>query len=114
MDRGGLKWPSDISLSLVILVWKIFISIKGNQKIWEIFVIGRCRNILVELSKNLLQVADSDHWRNTCPQCDTEGWDIAHKLIYVTSNCIISNKVKNHNSQISSKEETRKLKKFKS
>ena len=48
---------------LVILVWKIFISIEGNQKIWEIFVIGRCRNILVELSKNLLQVADSDHWR---------------------------------------------------
>ena len=71
MDRGGLKWPSDIALSLVILVWKIFISIEGNQKIWEIFVIGRCRNILVELSKNLLQVADSDHWRNTCPQCDT-------------------------------------------
>ena len=116
MNRGGLKWPSEIALHLVVLVWKVFISIGRNQQIWKLFVVGRCRNVLVQLSKNILGSTDGDHWRDTCSQCNTEGWDIAHKLIFVTSNCVISNKVKNYNSEICAKarEDPRKLKKFKS
>ena len=114
MDRGGLKWPSEIALHPVVLVLKFFISIERNQQIWKLFVVGRCRNIIVQLSKNILE--NTDHWRDICYQCNTEGWDIAHKLIFVTSNCVISNKVKNYNSEINARarEDQRKLKKFKS
>ena len=66
MDRGGLKWPSEIALHLVVLVWKVCISIERNQQIWKLFVVGRCRNILVQLSKNILESRDGDHWRDTC------------------------------------------------
>ena len=45
-------------------------------------------------------------------QYNTEGWDIANKVIFVISNCINYNKVKNNNSQITTREDRWKLMKI--
>ena len=109
IDRGNLKWPSDIVLDAVVLVWKIFRSIEQNSMLLVQFANRSPRKTLVDLSIKWLEDAQCEHWRNQCHNCKLFGWDYLKKIITITSNCITANKVKNFNSIIVSQSRETKL-----
>ena len=37
IDRGSLKWPSDIVIESIIVLWKIFTKIDGNETLKKEF-----------------------------------------------------------------------------
>ena len=114
MDRGSLKWPSDTAFNSIVLVWRIIMTLKQCLDVWSLFVSFKPRKTLIEISIRFLENDSSEYWRNRCLICNTEGWDIARKLLLVASNCLISNMVKNYNSFVASRgEDSRKLKKLK-
>ena len=47
IDRGNLKWPSDIVLDAVVLVWKVFRVIEQDNDLLTQFAAGSSRKILV-------------------------------------------------------------------
>ena len=116
IERENLKWPSDIVLDAVVFgTWKIFRNIEQSSMLLTEFANGSPRKTLVDLSIKWLEDAQFEHWRNQCHNCKLFGWDYLKKIITITSNCIIANKVKNFNSIIVSqtreKQNFRKLKK---
>ena len=80
----------------------------------EMLVNGPSRNILTELALIFLENGGySEVWNNSCCSCKASRWSIACKLIFVTANCVLANKVNNYNSLVTTKKsEKRKLKKF--
>ena len=100
IDRGNLKWPSEAVIDAVIIVWKLFVLIERNDKMMNQFVSGSSRKILVELATTKIESVQSEIWRNKCVHCDQFGWNYLKRILTITSNCIISNKVKNFNSQV--------------
>ena len=50
IDRGNLKWPSDIVLDAVVLVWKIFRLIEQDNDLLIRFASGAPKKTLLELS----------------------------------------------------------------
>ena len=71
------------------------------------------KNILIQLSVRILEDDSSEPWRNRCLICNTDGCEIVRKLVFVASNCLISNLVRNYNSHVSSRgEDSRKLQKL--
>ena len=98
------------------LLWfgDVFSIIEHNESLLRQST-GPSREILVQLSLTLIELDSNEDWRRSCPNCSTLGWDILSKLVTVTSNCIIANKVKNTNSVLlsSRSENCRKLKKVK-
>ena len=115
-DRGRLKYPTEIVLESVVTLWKIFSIIQNNRELMGALVEGAARKILVELALNsIMDNHDCDVWRNTCPSCDVVGFSILRRLLFVSGNCMIANKVKNYNSMVACRGiEKRKLKKFSS
>ena len=115
-DRGGLKYPSEIVFDSIIVVWKNFLIIEHNSELMSIFLNGPSRKILVDLALNDLENSEGfEIWRNSCASCRVCGWSIVRGLVFIASNCLIANKVKNYNSIVVSKGiEKRKLKKFNS
>ena len=114
IDLGSLKWPSNIVVDSIVMVWRCFSVIEQNESLLKMFSTGPSREILVQLSLTLIELDSNEEWRINCQKCSTFGLDILSKLITVTSNCIIANKVKNVNSVLLSRSENcRKLKKFK-
>ena len=113
-DRGGLKYPSESLLCVVIMLWKIMVVIENDNNLLTLFVEGSSRNILVELTLVFMEeIGDIDVWRTICVNCNTSRLGILRKLVFTAANCIIANKIKNYNSLVSSKAiEKRKLKKF--
>ena len=115
-DRGNLKWPSDIVIDAVVLVWKIFRVIEQDNDLLIQFASGSPRKILLELSIISVEDSQCEHWRNKCSNCNLFRRDYLKRILTITSNCIIANKVKNFNSMVSSqarrKETARKLKKL--
>ena len=111
LDRGSLKWPSDCVLEAIISLWKIFVKIEQNDHLMQTLIAGPSRKIIIQLTIDLIEENQSESW---CTGCNALGWDVLRKLLTSTTNCILSNKVKNLNSQIASRgEEKRKLKKLK-
>ena len=100
----------------MVLVWKIFRLIEQDNDLLIRFASGAPKKTLLELSIISLEDAQCEHWRNKCPNCNLFGWDYLKRILTITSNCIIANKVKNFNSMVISqsrqKETTRKLKKL--
>ena len=94
-DRGGLKYPSEIVLDSIIVVWQIFIIIEHNSELMIIFLNGPSRKILVDLTLNYLENSEGfEIWRNSCASCRVCVWSIVRRLVFVASNCLIANKVK--------------------
>ena len=91
IDRGSLKWPS----SDVIDLWKLFSSIESQPSLFDSFITGPSRSILMQLTTTLIEYEQSEIWRVVCNNCGTLMWDVLAKLLTATSNCIISNKIKN-------------------
>ena len=49
VDRGSLKWPSDVILDSVVILWKIFVSIDNNKSLLLVLAQGSSGQILVSL-----------------------------------------------------------------
>ena len=95
-------------------VWKIFIAIEQNTQLMDMLVNGASGNILTELAIIYLENGDySEIWNKHCRSCNTSEWFIVRRLICVTANCLLNNKVLNYNSLVvSNRSEKRKLKKL--
>ena len=116
IDRGSLKWPSSCVIDAIITLWKLFTAIENQPGLLGSFVTGPSRKILIHLTITVLENEQADIWRDMCNSCGTLMWDILAKLLASTSNCILSNKIKNMNALLPLKsivENTRKLKKLK-
>ena len=78
------------------------------------FKTGPSRSILVSLSTTIIENEYAEFWRGVCKDCGILRWNILAKLLTSTSNCILSNNVKNLNAlQADKTDNTRKLKKLK-
>ena len=114
IDRGSLKWPSNDVIEAIITLWKVFSSIESQQSLFESFITGPSRSILIQLATTLIEDEQAEAWRVVCDSCGTLMWDILAKLLTATSNCIISNKTKNMNALLPLQqvrvENTRKIK----
>ena len=116
IDQGSLKWPSSDVIDAIITLWKVFSSIESQPRISNNFITGPSRSILIQLTTSLIEDEQAEVWRVMCDECGTLLWDVLAKLLTTTSNCLISNKIKNMNCQLPLKpcvENTRKLKKLK-
>ena len=116
IDRGSLKWPSSCVIDAIITLWKLFSAIENQPGLLGSFVTGPSRKILIHLTITVLENEQADIWRDMYNSCGTLMWDILAKLLTSTSNCILSNKIKNMNALLPLKsivENTRKLKKLK-
>ena len=57
------------------------------------------RKILVDFTLYYLENSEGfEIWRNSCASCRVCGWSILRRLVFVASNCLIANKIKNYNS----------------
>ena len=90
------------------------VSIENNDESSNLLVDDPSREILVELTN--IYIEDDTNinvWKSNCYTCDVSKWDILRKLVFTTTNCLLDNKIKNHNSIVISRDiEKRKLKKF--
>ena len=115
IDRGSLKWPSYCVIEAIVSLWKIFKSIEEDPLLFIDIVNGPSRHLIVKITLKIIEEGESKGWRDSCPICDTVGWDIIVKLLTSATNCFLSNKIKNMNNiRRLHTENTRKLKKFKS
>ena len=117
LDRGGLKWPSQIVFSAVCTLWKVFIQIEQSPVLLKDFLISNSRSILIQQSILTIESEDSDDWTYECTDCFTEGKSILYHVLKTASNCILNNKAKNINSfttHCQSKEPGRKILKLSS
>ena len=81
-DRGRLKYPSEPVLSVVIILWKIFVLIESDDKLLTLLVEGSSRKILVQLTLIFLgEIADNKIWRSNCVNCDACRWKIVLYLL---------------------------------
>ena len=115
IDRGSLKWPSSCVIDAIITK-KLFSAIENQPGLLGSFVTGPSRKIRIHLTITVLENEQADIWRDMCNSCGTLMSDILAKLLTSTSNCILSNKIKNLNALLPLKsivENTRKLKKLK-
>ena len=114
IDRGSLKWPTDIVIESIVILWKIFIKIDEDEAVKKQFYSSPSRKVLVQLAESVIVENYSENWRKNCHSCNASGWNILRKILGICTNCILANKVRNINSQIASgKKDTRKIKKFK-
>ena len=111
-DRGGLIYPSEVVLESIVTAWKIFTCIENDSELMEIFVKGPCRKVLVDLSMNvILEAGGCQLWSEQCVSCSVNGFHVLQKILFVTGNCLLANKVKNYNPMVIFKStEKRKLK----
>ena len=88
--------------------------IEQNDHLMQTLIAGPSRKILIQLAIDLIDENHCESWRERCTGCTALGWDVLRKLLTSPANCILSNKVKNINSQLTSRgREKRKLKKLK-
>ena len=92
IHRRGLKWPSAPVLEAVVTLWKVYSRIEMDSNLFNLFISSPFQKMLVSLTLNV-KSNESEFWRNTCPTCDTIGWNILKKIIFSTTNCILSYKV---------------------
>ena len=96
------------------MLWSIYTSIESNPELFDKLLTEHSRSILVRLTLFHFGAEHDEIWRTHCSSCETFRWGILKKLILTTCNCILSNAVRNMNSSQRNKDDTRKIKKFKS
>ncbi|KAI6647655.1 hypothetical protein LOD99_8620 [Oopsacas minuta] len=77
-----------------------YFSIESQPSIFNNFITGPSRSILIQLTTSLIEDEQAEVWRVMCDECGTLMCDVLAKLLTATSNCLISNKIKNMNSQL--------------
>ncbi|KAI6658203.1 Transposable element P transposase [Oopsacas minuta] len=70
IDRGSLKWPSSDIIDVIITLWKVFSSIESQPSIFNNFITGPSRSILIELTTSLIEDEQAEVWRVMCDECD--------------------------------------------
>ena len=91
----------------------VYNSIESDFTLYERLLTEQSRTILVKLCLVHLDSEHEEMWRTKCSSCSTFRWDILKKLIFTIYNCILLNTTKNLNSLERSKDESRKIKKYK-
>ena len=61
IDRGSLKWPSDIVIDSIVLLWKIFIKIDGNEALKKQFYSSPSRKLVICLAESVLIDKSREH-----------------------------------------------------
>ena len=97
-----------------IELWNIYTPIESDPALFDKILAEPSRSILVRLALLHFEAEHEELWRTQCTRCESFRWDILKKLIFTTCNCIFSNAVKNLNSSQRNKDDSRKIKKFKS
>ena len=92
-DRGGLKWPSVPVLEVVSTISSLFVHFENDPNLFNHFLSGPSRRILVTLTSLKVENDDVEFWRRTCSICDTVGWEFLNTILRITANCILSNAV---------------------
>ena len=114
LDRESLTWPSDRVFEATIYLWRIFVKIEQHPTLMGNSITGPSRTILIQFALHFIAENESEDWREKCLVCKRLGWDVLQILLKSTTNCLLSNKVKNVNALIRSRgEDKRKLNKFK-
>ena len=76
VERGSLKKPSNRIVDAVVVLWRIFVAIDGDNSLMSVLIQGASRQILVSLGIKHIENNSSETWRNACPSCYTPYWDI--------------------------------------
>ncbi|KAI6651128.1 Transposable element P transposase [Oopsacas minuta] len=71
IDRGSLKWPSSDVIDAIITLWKVFSSIESQPSIFNNFITGPSRSILIQLTTSLIEDEQAEVWRVMCDECGT-------------------------------------------
>ena len=114
MVRGSLKWPSRPVIDVISKLWNIYTSIESDPALFDKLLAEPSRSILVRLTLLHFEAEHEELWRTQCTSRETFRWDILKKRIFTTCNRILSNAVKYLNSSQRNKDDSRKIKKFKS
>ena len=56
-DRRSFKYPSEMVLECIVIVWKIFVNIENDDELMIILVEEPSRKILIELSINYIMAS---------------------------------------------------------
>ena len=56
VDRGSLKWPSDRIVDAVVVLWRIFVAIDGDNSLMSVLIQGASRQILVSLGIKQIEI----------------------------------------------------------
>ena len=110
VDRGSLKYPSRYVVKCVCILYETFLKIDNSEPLSKEFYSGPSRNLLTSISMNLIAERYSDVWKDWC-FCGVWNWDILKKLCLTWSNIILSKRVRNYNTMVLNKDNT-KLKKY--
>ena len=112
LDRGSLKYPSELVYQALIIMYEIFLKIDNHSNLSTLFYQGACRGKLVQLSLFVVEEKYSEIWRQWCV-CKVPKWEILKKIYTTVANCILSKKVRNFNSLVIGRDNS-KLQKFSS
>ena len=85
IDRGSLKWPSSDVIYAIITLWKLFSSIESPPSLFDSFITGPPRSILIQLTTTIIEDEQNEIWRVVCNNCGTLMWDVLAKLLRATS-----------------------------
>lgn len=105
LDRGGLKWPTDFTLSVCRSTYQMFEALIGNYN--RDFV--QCynqREILVQLTLNVLEKAFD---LSECCPCQTSVEKLLRMCIWPMTNILLNNFTKTYNNAIVQDSKKRKL-----
>ena len=66
LDRGSLKYQSEIIYQSLIIIYEIFLKIDNHSHLSKLFYERSCRRKLVQLSLIVVEEKYSEIWRQWC------------------------------------------------
>eukprot|EP00745_Piridium_sociabile_P000858 TRINITY_DN1054_c0_g1_i10.p1 TRINITY_DN1054_c0_g1~~TRINITY_DN1054_c0_g1_i10.p1 ORF type:complete len:707 (+),score=149.43 TRINITY_DN1054_c0_g1_i10:209-2329(+) len=111
LDRGGLTWPSDHALDIIIQIFKIFQTIVAKESVEQQFI--SCENqrkVLMTLS--LKRITELGLCAEKCEECDADCYELITKYCKPAVNIFLNNYSKHFCEKSSSGGNVRKLKTF--
>ena len=85
LDRGSLKYQSEIVYQSLIIMYEIFLKIDNHSHLSKLFYEGSCRQNLVQLSLLVVEEKYSEIWRQWCV-CMVPKWEILKKIYTTVAN----------------------------
>lgn len=97
LDRGGLKWPTDFTLSVCISTYQVFQALIGHFKN-DFLQCNNQRQVLVKLALNF-QTKSFDV--NECCSCSRSVNSLLRLCIWPLANILLNNFTKSYNNAVS-------------
>ena len=105
LDRGGLKWPTDFTLSVCIHTYQIFQALLNNFKTEFIQCTSNQRLALVRLSLNFQgTLVDVEE----CCPCNTSVSQLLRMCIWPVTNILLNNFKKSYNDTVGRKDDKKR------